>query len=142
MGCGIWGLGFRDQEFGCGLQSVRFRAPGRTVLRSTSMDCDPFIKSQLASRNLLSGLTWCKFGHVTVEISGGVDRFEDDVVDVDVVRTRHIYDSQGQILALSSRQKCLNRSKLFPLRSPHGGLRPFHQKSTRLRQSTLGSHVV
>jgi len=32
------------------------------------VEYDPFIKSQLASRNSLLGLMWCKFGHVTVEI--------------------------------------------------------------------------
>ena len=33
------------------------------------MEYDHFMKSQRASRNSLQGLTWCKFGHVTVEIS-------------------------------------------------------------------------
>jgi len=29
------------------------------------VDYDPFIKSQLASRNQLQDLMWCKFGHVS-----------------------------------------------------------------------------
>ena len=34
-------------------------------LTSHTVEYDPFIKSQLASRNQLSGFTWCEFGHVT-----------------------------------------------------------------------------
>ena len=36
-----------------------------------TMDYDPLIKSQLASRNQLWGLVWCKFGHMTLKIWGG-----------------------------------------------------------------------
>ena len=32
------------------------------------MDYETFIDSQLASRNQLYGLMWCKFGQVTLEI--------------------------------------------------------------------------
>ena len=32
-----------------------------------TVEHDPFIKSQLASRNWLQGLMWCKFGHVPPE---------------------------------------------------------------------------
>ena len=39
-------------------------APGNHTL-----DYDPFIQSQLASRNQLEGPTWCEFAHATFEIS-------------------------------------------------------------------------
>ena len=35
-----------------------------------TMEYDTFIKSQLASRNLVQGLMWCKFGHVFPGILG------------------------------------------------------------------------
>ena len=38
--------------------------PATQTVKST-----PVIKSQLASRNQLWGLLWCKFGHVTLKIS-------------------------------------------------------------------------
>ena len=37
--------------------------------RVLTVEYDHFIKSLLASRNYWRGLTWCKFGHVTLEIS-------------------------------------------------------------------------
>jgi len=40
-----------------------------TFLWHQTMDYDPFIKSQLASRNELSGLMWREISHVTLEIS-------------------------------------------------------------------------
>ena len=46
-----------------------------------TVDYDPFIKSQLASRNWLKGLMWCKFGHVTVELSSG-DLDAEEAVEV------------------------------------------------------------
>ena len=42
------------------------------ILRTLhSVEVDSFIKSQLASRSQLSGLIWCKFGHVTTRSWGG-----------------------------------------------------------------------
>ena len=35
-----------------------------------TVEYDPFIKSQLASRNQLSDLMWCKFGHVPPDVWG------------------------------------------------------------------------
>ena len=32
------------------------------------VEYDPFVKSQLASRNQLQGLLWCKFGHVAADL--------------------------------------------------------------------------
>jgi len=34
-----------------------------------TVEHDPFIKRQITSLNYLWGLMWCKFGHVTIEIS-------------------------------------------------------------------------
>ena len=42
---------------------------GVRVLPVHTVDYDPFIDRQLASRNQLEGLTWCKFGHATVDIA-------------------------------------------------------------------------
>ena len=39
------------------------------IERLHTEEYDPFIQSQLARRNQLSGLMWCKFGHVTFKIS-------------------------------------------------------------------------
>ena len=35
------------------------------VVHVHTVECEPFIESQFASRNSLYGLMWCKFGHVT-----------------------------------------------------------------------------
>ena len=48
------------QEIMCG--SVLY-SPDRS--NPHTVEYDPFIKSQLAARNYLYGLVWCKFGHVT-----------------------------------------------------------------------------
>ena len=54
--------------FALRIPGPRFRVPGLNPKQgylSHTVDCDPFIKGQLASRNQLSGLVWCKFGHAT-----------------------------------------------------------------------------
>ena len=54
----VWGLVFRVE-----VSVFRCKNTLHTV------EYDAFMKSQLASSNSLEGLTWCKFGHVTVEFS-------------------------------------------------------------------------
>ena len=39
-----------------------------SVIRRPTVEFDPFIKSHLAPRNAHRGLTWCKFGRVTLQI--------------------------------------------------------------------------
>ena len=56
---------------------IRLAAVGRTrriqerwAETIHTLGYDPFIKSQLASRNELEGVVWCTFGHVTLNFWG------------------------------------------------------------------------
>jgi len=51
------------------LVALRHRAAVLPIAPFHTVEYHPFIKSQLALRNQLEGLLWCKFGHVTVKIS-------------------------------------------------------------------------
>jgi len=76
--CRVWGLRGAKQgsiaphlvwrPTGDGTPAERGAPIG--VVDSGCSDCDPFIKAQLASRNLHKGLTWCKLGHVTPQNRG------------------------------------------------------------------------
>ena len=56
--------------------ATNFQAPSTILFKldifnqcpSHAVEYDPFIKSQLASGNLLEGLMRCKFGHLTLRI--------------------------------------------------------------------------
>ena len=48
----------------------RVQRYGAVVWECHMVVCDPFIISQLAPRNQLEGLVWCKSGHASPEILG------------------------------------------------------------------------
>ena len=60
------GVGFRIQGLGLSV----FGVEGSGVAPRVRLGYDPSVKSQLASRNSLEGLVWCKSGHVPLIIQG------------------------------------------------------------------------
>ena len=62
----------------------------REIWGVNTVKYDPFIISQLASRNLLWGLVWCKSGHVMFEIRNN-----------DIIRVGGPYPDWGKLSSAS-----------------------------------------
>ena len=76
---------------------------------------------------------WCKFGHVTVEISNRSGTWR-----------RRGSSARRSCWASARSLRCPHaiNKQVCGESLPHGGVRPFHQKSTCLTQLTLGPYVV
>jgi len=107
----------------CPARHILLFGVSSTANRTHTMEYDPFIKSQLASRNELEGLMWCKFGHVTLKI---------------VLQRNPRAPTCGVSSTSYPCFWCVQHGKS----RPHGGVRPLHQKSTGILQLTLEPCVV